>query len=36
MISVMMHSVACGWLYIGAKFEQSWIRNPVKGVEAFY
>jgi hypothetical protein len=35
-VFVMMHSVCCIWLLIGENFANSWILNPVYGVNAIY
>ena len=36
LFSVMMHCVACAWLYMGIIVSNSWITNPVFGVNAMY
>jgi len=35
-VCVMMHSVSCVWLFIGESLEDSWITNPVYGLNTLY
>ena len=36
LVCVMMHSVSCVWLMIGENNSDSWIRNPVYGLNVKY
>lgn len=36
LVSVMMHSVSCLWLFIGQHLENSWITHPIYGIDAIY
>jgi len=36
MVSVMMHSVSCLWLYIGENQENSWVTHPIYGINVIY